>query len=151
MYKRQIVYNQGIYYTYIKREGSATASYNSNRIEEEYLVSRKFEEAVRNSPYAKGRYEDMIQRKYVLSFSMALGSLARGGRGISMREKMQAVKQALSRDGLRQAVKAAPLSAFGGIQTKCKVLLLKLRMYRLVLWIGEIYHCGKKLRGDQND
>ena len=142
-----VVYNQGIYYTYIKRQGSATASYNPNRIEEEYLVSRKFDEVVRNSPYAKGRYEDMIQFKYVMSFSLAVGNLTRGGRDISTREKVQTVKQMLSRDGLRQAIKAVPLRAFDERKTKCKVLFLKLRLYRLVIWMGAGYDLVGKVLG----
>lgn len=134
---RCIVYNQKSYYIYARRSGTATTTFHPIRFAHEYNVSCSFERVVESMPFIDGRYQDMVDRKYIMGLSMALGNLARAGKTLTMKEKKRMVKEALQNERLKKALKDVRMRIFGLSSTGIKVLLLKLRQYSLVIWLGE--------------
>lgn len=69
---RRIVCQRRAYYTYVRHGRSATAVYGPERMENELAVAWRFEALIRQCPYARGRYDDLVGRQYFLAANRAV-------------------------------------------------------------------------------
>lgn len=130
----KLLANQRAYYTYIRRKGTATTKYDPMRFTYESIIAHRFEQTVASFGFSDGRYEDLIDRKYVVGFNLAAANLMQAETGL--RDKLTVLKQEAQDERIQTAFRRIKLSTFSVKSTKIKVLLLKKKQYRLVLWLG---------------
>ena len=143
----RIVYNPKIYYDYMRREGTANTRYDPMRFSYELAVSQGFEAAVSSFGFTDGRYDRLVDKKYVTGFSIAVGNLSKAP--LSLREKIMVLRKEIQKGRIKIAVERLPLKEIGVKSTRLKVLLLKWKCYRLVVWLGEQKVRAEKLKSKQ--
>lgn len=133
----KIVYNnKKYYYNYIRRGGTATTRYSSDRAEDEYTVSRQFDRLLSEEKMAKGRYGPLIKKHYVMGMCMTAGNIAKTK--LPLREKEKLLREYASRDKVAESLREVPLSMFTVRSVRLKVLFFKLGLYKTGLALNEL-------------
>ena len=134
----KIVFNDKMYYTYMKRSGASTTVYKPQRTENEYMIACRFEEMVTALPYCEGLCGGAVKARYLWVLSRTLGNISRAGKDLSLHEKVNILKYAADKERIRETLCTVKMSEIHAKSTRVMVMLFKLRLYKTVVILGKI-------------
>lgn len=138
----RIVYNSGIYYSYIRRQGGAMSVYKEGRLEVTYMLAERLKEVVENCDYIKGRYEDLVYRSYVNSASGSFRYLT----ALSPLKMYGTVKEYMARPNVKEGFSRLDLKTVSGSRRKVRLFLLKHRLFGLYTGFSYFYDLTRKIK-----
>ena len=123
-------------YTYVIHGGSATQRYHPDRLENEYRIARHFENLVRQAPapYGDGRYDALVDSQYLMSAKRALHNLVLCA-DMEPSRMAQVCRAYMGRPELARALRRQKLLSQPGVRAAASALLLRVKAYRLYLWL----------------
>ena len=134
----RIVYNRKYYYYYTCREGSAMHKYMPARTEDTYQGSTKFDEVISNTPEAKGRYRDIVVKRYSSGLCMSLDNLSRGRKIVSLKDRVNQIKTVAERENVRRALNELESLSGGKKNLSIKERLLVHRHYLAAVLFNDL-------------
>lgn len=135
----KIVYNSGIYYSYIRRQGGAMTVYKEGRLETTYLLAMRLKEVVEACDPVKGRYDDLVYRSFVNSASGSFRYLV----ALSPIKMYKIVREYMTRDGVKEGFAELDLKSVKGSQRKVRLFLLKHKLFVLYVALSYAYKIFK--------
>lgn len=130
----KVVFNPKPYYIYLIRPSSAVTAYKPERFENQYKVTQRFEEVLRDTPEAGGRYQQLVDQRYIVSFLVAFKTLAHA-KEIPFGEKRRIAREYALRAPIHGAIRRMSIASAGPFTRKLRVLMMKGRMFGLLLWL----------------
>lgn len=128
----KIVFNPKAYYIYLVRPRSAVTAYKPERFENQYRVSQRFEEVIHTTPEAGGRYQELVDQRYIVSFIVAFKTLAHA-KEIPLGKRRRIALEYASRAPIRGAIGRMSVAHAGSPTRKLRTLMMKARMFGLLL------------------
>lgn len=137
-------------YTYVIHGGSATQRYQPDRLQNEYRIAQHFENLVMQAPapYGDGRYDALIDSQYLMSAKRALHNLALCAE-MKPSQLAQICRAYMARPELVRALRRQKLASQPGVRAAASALLLRMKAYRLYLWL--LRRQGRKRQGRRGE
>lgn len=127
-----VVLEKPLYHYIIARRGSLSNRYHPERLEDNFYLS----DAVWDTVAAWGLLDSPMHRakaNYCTIRDLMMGIKNLGCSPLSLAEQTAWLRSALQKPRVRTAVRSTPLHAMQSRNDRVKLLLLKLRLYRVVL------------------
>lgn len=132
-----IVFNQKPYYYHLVRKNSAMVQYQPEVFFFEYNVAKKLEQIVTSFQDEGKDTEELVHHFYVRAVNIVLGNMAESSCPLTGKEKLLKLKSMLRNPAIKTAFSKVNLSYFRRKSEWIKVALIKCKLYRLVLYLGE--------------
>ena len=133
----KMVISHAAFYHYVTRAGSVQRRFQVERLPCELLLAERLEMLMRQS-HTEHRLTNIVNERYVTVVALELNNIAFRDCPLSFAEKCKRIREAAENRRVREAIAALPLSAYSTPARKIKLLMLKLRLYRLCVTLNVI-------------
>lgn len=133
----RIVFLNESYYFHMIRNDSSMVRYQPDLLFSEQCVAKTLETVANNFENGAEEFKGLITYFKARAINIVLGNMAEESCPLTWQEKLQKLNTMMDTSWIKESISEVSLTYFGRKSERIKIILLKCKMYRLVLLLGE--------------